>query len=371
MINKHKQVKKLVSRFILLLLPFALWFIVELFILPIDFFTFRVWETLLVKEMKLLPGPFYPDKLIYKTEEGELAPHTQWAIKKEVVWFTDHFGYRNRNSHLTPDIVIIGDSNITGVNLTQDSILSEVLENLLDTCVYSFAPAHINRYLTAEKFKENPPKVVVFSSIERMIISLPPVDKNNFKSNLRAAIGPMIISSDLFTTLAVTIDRIIKWPFYYFIRSQIFSDTKDLPYHNGDQFFLQGEYAVRDISQKRFDRSIKIIESYKKAIEARGARFIFLPIPDKENIYYELLPSQKKPEFLPKLVEALEQKNIEVVNIQPAFENAYERGELVFFKDDAHWNNTGVKIAADMLADQIKKKQNSSKGITSKALRNN
>lgn len=353
--EKKIQWKKLVKKMIFFLAPFIIWFFIELVILPIDHFTFRVWETVLVKDVKILPGPFYPNKVIRKTEEGELAPHTKFAVKKDVVWYTDQFGYRNRNIYSDPDVLIIGDSNITGVNLTQENTLSEALERSLDKTVYSFAPAHINRFLADERFEENPPEIVVFSSIERMIVSLPEIEPSNFKSKLRGAIGPIIVSSDFLTSLFVSLDRILKWPSYYFLRSKIYRGDKELPFHVGSQFFIRGD-TLLEVSEERFERSIRVIESYKNIIEARGSRFIFLPIPDKENIYHQLLPTKRKPDFLPRLTKVLKEKNIEVVDLQPAFERSYESGNLVFFTDDGHWNPTGVKIATELLEEQISNK---------------
>ena len=31
-------------------------------------------------------------------EEGDLAYYTPWAIKKDVTWITDKYGYRKANS---------------------------------------------------------------------------------------------------------------------------------------------------------------------------------------------------------------------------------------------------------------------------------
>ena len=113
----------------LFLLPFFLALCLELFILPIEFFTFRVWEAIWVRKYgKILHGPFYPNIEITKIEEGDLAAHTRFAIKKKVRWMTDRYGYRKQNTDLQKhEIVIIGESNIAGSNLTQEDILSEVL----------------------------------------------------------------------------------------------------------------------------------------------------------------------------------------------------------------------------------------------------
>ncbi|MFZ5564255.1 MAG: hypothetical protein ACOZBW_09395, partial [Thermodesulfobacteriota bacterium] len=63
-------------KYLLFFLPFATVIAVEVFVLPIDFFTFRVWEALVASDSYgILKGPFYPNMTIRKTEEGgDLKP---------------------------------------------------------------------------------------------------------------------------------------------------------------------------------------------------------------------------------------------------------------------------------------------------------
>src|SRR4030067_1834623 len=162
--------RKLLAKFTLFLLPFVLAIGIELFVLPIDFFTFRVWEAIVVmKHRNRFSGHFYPNIEITKIEEGDLAPHTRFVIKKKVRWMTDRYGYRKRDTDLKKHkIVIIGESNIAGSSLTQEEILSEVLEGQLKVSVYPYAPVGgINSFLKDDRFIENSPDIVIFARIER------------------------------------------------------------------------------------------------------------------------------------------------------------------------------------------------------------
>ena len=104
--------KKFLLSFILFLLPFVAAVVVEVFVLPVDFFTFRVWggiEGGLIH--RSLPGFWYPRMKVAKVEEGDLAHHTPCALKKANYWETDRYGYRKKDNPLSvPRIVIIGDS---------------------------------------------------------------------------------------------------------------------------------------------------------------------------------------------------------------------------------------------------------------------
>lgn len=350
---QNNGVKKLLLKLTLLLLPFLVWPVIEAAVLPINFFTFRVWETLSVNSMRIMSGPFYPNRYMKMEEEGELAPRTAFAEKRVVEWYTDEYGYRNRDSKC--DVLLIGDSNITGAKLSQEETLAEVLERRLDKEVYSFAPATVNRFLGSQRFEQDPPEVVIVSSIERRIPELPAVGANGIASKVRDITGTTIGASPVLTWLAVTADRISKLALYRRTLAQIdrtFGKKEYISYQN--EFFIEGEIANRDFSQEEINQIAEVLEGYKQALEARGIKFIFMPIPNKENIYYELLPSQKKPDFLPRLMAELKQREVDVIDTQSTFENLYHEKNIPLYPvDDAHWNNTAVEVAASMVAQHL------------------
>ncbi|MER2997775.1 alginate O-acetyltransferase AlgX-related protein [Pontibacter populi] len=351
---KNKGVKKLLVKLTLLVLPFALWPVIEATIVPINFFTFRIWETISVNKMDVMAGPFYPNQHMVMVEEGELAPHTPFATKRKVEWFTDAYGYRNRDTK--HDVLLIGDSNITGAKLSQDETLAEVLERQLNQDVYSFAPATMNRFLATDRFVQDPPELVIVSSIERRIPHLTPVGANGFGSKIRNFTGNVINNSPLLTKLFVTADRTTKLGLYHRTLANIeraFGKKEYISYNN--EFFIEGEIANRDYTEKEIMDMANTLEGYKEALEERGIRFLFMPIPNKENIYYQMLPSKKKPDFLPRLMTELRKRNINVVDTQTDFEKLYQQENIALYPtDDAHWNHTAVEVAANLVVQQIK-----------------
>ncbi|GAB3203152.1 hypothetical protein GCM10027293_31950 [Pontibacter aydingkolensis] len=318
-----------------------------------NFFTFRIWETISVNKMLVMSGPFYPNMHLKMEEEGELAPHTPYAEKRVVEWYTDAYGYRNRD--LKCDVLLIGDSNITGAKLSQDETLAEVLERQLGKDVYSFAPATVNRFLATDRFIETPPELVIVSSIERRIPELPPVGANGLNSKLRNASGNLISSSQALTWMAVTADRISKLGLYHKTLANLersFGKKEYISYNN--EFFIEGDTANRTFSEEEIQYIADVLEGYKKALEERGIKFIFMPIPNKENIYYELLPSKKKPDFLPRLMAELQKRKIDAVDLQTNFEDLYQRKHVSLYPaDDAHWNDVAVKVAAGLVTARL------------------
>ncbi len=175
--------KKFLAKSTLFLIPFVLAIGIELFVLPIDFFTFRVWEALVIRKYRnILPGEFYPNMEVTKIEEGDLAHHTKFTYKRKVKWITDRYGYRKQNTNrIKHEVVIIGDSNIAGSGLTQEDILSEVLEKKVKGECLSYIPCQLRYFLKRKEVQEDPPDIVIISSVERFIFYLPPVKDTSKK----------------------------------------------------------------------------------------------------------------------------------------------------------------------------------------------
>jgi hypothetical protein len=339
---------------------------IELFILPIDFFTFRVWEALLIKEFRsILPGHFYPRMEITKLETGgDLAHHTPFAIPKRVKWMTDRYGYRKKDAEgIKPQVVIIGDSNIAGHGLTQKEMLSEVLEDRLKVPVYPYAPVgSINTFLKDLRFKKDRPKIVIVSFIERDILNMPFPKLPQKREDLL----PFYEWRDKTKQMrwvqyaGVLLDRLFKMNMLNYARARIRNaavmDFHHFPSKFGPMFFVQGEVANKEVSNEDFHKAVKRIEAYDRVLKNKGIRFIFLPIPNKENIYHDCLPDPKRPVFLEELIQELKRRNIETVDTQRAFEDEYQNhSTLLYFLDDSHWNPKGVHLAADFTIKLIKR----------------
>jgi alginate O-acetyltransferase complex protein AlgJ len=368
--------KKFIFKSILFLIPFLAAIGIELFILPIDFFTFRVWEALVIRKYRnILPGEFYPNMEITKIEEGDLAHHTRFTYKRKVKWMTDRYGYRkhntNRNKH---EVVIIGDSNIAGSGLTQEDMLSEVLERKLKVSVYPLSPASIDTLLKDRRFKNYPPDIVIISSVERFIFYLPPIKisskkaSTKFKYQIREMgyrLKNQISGNRFIQCMGVYLDRIYKEIMLHYLRASLrrigsshsqTASSSRISSKYSPVFFLLGADANKDVPRDKFDEAVQTIKTYNDLLRSQGIRFIFLPIPEKENIYYEYLQT-KKPVFLEQLISTLKKSGIETVDTQKAFDDAFRKGVLLYYPNDTHWNENAVKITADLVKELIEKKE--------------
>jgi len=252
--------------------------------------------------------------------------------------------------------------------LTQEEILSEVLEARLGVSIYPYAPVRIDTFLRDRLFRNHPPDIVVLAVAERFIGGLrPPKDSfsRSWVSEKRTAERfvdrwkRQWKESHLVQEVGVLLDRLYKQNMLGYVRASlrrsvlgVRSRGKSLSSEHGPIFFLQGKtYRAKD-SRDQVTRAANVVRGYDQLFKNNGIRFIFLPIPEKESIYYGQL-GITKPLFLDRLTAELQAQGIETVELQRAFEHAFQRGVVLYRRDDTHWNENGVRIAADLLAERM------------------
>jgi hypothetical protein len=143
--------------------------------------------------------------------------------------------------------------------------------------------------------------------------------------------------------------------------------TKALAGNDGFLFFRNSlEYAASgDLEkQKKGKNPLPVIVEFQKALAARGVDFLFVPVPTKVEIYPERL-DPKLSSFAGEVVNpygrkfllALSKAGVEVVDLLPAFleARAARESELVFQRQDTHWTDPGLRLAAGLISARIKK----------------
>jgi len=349
--------KRFLLKTILFFSPLLISLFVELFILPIDFFTFRIWEAVIVKEFRsMLPGRFYPFMDITKVEiGGDIGPRSPFSVKKKMRWVTDRYGFRKKDlGEVKPQVVIVGDSSIAGTRLTQEEMLSEVLESQLSVPVYPYAPVGFNTFLKDSRFTRDPIRVVIVAAVERSIVTLPPPRGTEEKRSFLSTLREKVRMAREIQSATVLLDRLFKMNMLNWFRARIGNqkerDVFQFPTRFGPMFFLQGDAANKEVSHDQFERAVGSIEAYNRVLNEKGIFFLFLPIPNKENIYHEYLPDPRRPLFLESLIQELKRKGVPTVDTQDAFEESYRKdGTLLYHLDDTHWNPVAVKITADLI----------------------
>ena len=358
--------KRFLIKLVLFLSPFIVAEAIELFVLPIDFFTFRVWESLRITGSTLSTGKFYPNMTIEKVEVGTLARNTEHAVRRKVTWITDEYGYRNTQAPEKPGVVIIGDSFVAGDTLSQEELLSEALGRRLGKRVYAMAPANIRNYLNDPRFVDEAPDVVVLELVEGQLDcrSIRPPKEDSAKRpwlRLRQA----LCRNRLVCYVDTIQNRALKWTMLEFARARIGgllyanfrNSVRGKDFSGGNAFFFGPESAAAGVSKKEMLRMTDTLREYQRVLAERGTRFIFLPVPGKQTIYWDFVSDEQPSTFFSDVIAALKAAQIPTVDLQDAFLRARQKnaGLLLYRLDDSHWSPEAVEITAESLAPLIQK----------------
>lgn len=85
-----------------------------------------------------------------------------------------------------------------------------------------------------------------------------------------------------------------------------------------------------------------------RRVEKRGVSVVYLPLPSKYTVYRSLLKNQEYNELLPRLVPALRERGVSVVDVLPRYEqHVRDGGKLLYHCCDTHWVAPAKKIAAE------------------------
>ncbi|HUI90954.1 MAG TPA: hypothetical protein VLX68_01795 [Chitinivibrionales bacterium] len=122
-----------------------------------------------------------------------------------------------------------------------------------------------------------------------------------------------------------------------------------------------------DMSLQAKDKNpIPQLVEFNKFLKSKNISLIFVPVPNKSDIYFEKLPVDNTPKDLygiihpysRKFLKDLQAAGVEVIDLLPAFLAAKKDDakfkEAVYQRHDTHWTDRGLEIAAKLIADRIK-----------------
>ncbi|MGB4241920.1 MAG: hypothetical protein WBK37_11555 [Kiritimatiellia bacterium] len=87
----------------------------------------------------------------------------------------------------------------------------------------------------------------------------------------------------------------------------------------------------------------------------RGSTLVVVLVPEKEQIHLSALPAADQkalasgPELLAAIQRGLQANGVPVVNLLPVFLDATAQGTRLYWRDDTHWNDAGIRLAAEEL----------------------
>jgi alginate O-acetyltransferase complex protein AlgJ len=339
--------------FLFLLIPVVLY---EVWIIatPLNLYTFRSWEAL-TSRYPIFAGQFYPNQNLTMTEAGELGVRTEFSIPKTVTFITDEYGYRFDSSTAQTqqyDGVIIGDSMAAGSGLTQTDTLASVLSAELQGTIYPLAPASINTLLRDTRFGTALPPLVILQVIERNITEevCPTHLMLNPRTNYFMETNPALVQT------RVIFDRSIREKNY--LTNYLTARWHERTVIVSDSGMLFYELSLASPAVETVPTIVTALSRCQQWFAEQGVVFVFLPIPDRETIYFDNIPDSQRPagmtyaersQFLRQLINELQTHGITVADTLTAFEAARDSSMNPYHLDDTHWNADGVRLAVDLL----------------------
>ncbi|MBN2384998.1 hypothetical protein JXQ70_19155 [bacterium] len=290
-----------------------------------------------------LVGPFYPNAQLRMIEEGDLAHHTEHALKRDIIWRTDQLGFRNDRYLSKPEVILLGDSNIAGSSVSQEQTLSSRLMSYTGMSVYNLAPiSSINVYFQLKNASRlQLPKLLVVSCIERGLAGLKPLEINSKLKYSWLRLHP------LSQFILVQIDKLYRLNSLRWLRSTVnraFGIRQGIQSQVKDgMYFLQGQKVIT-LTDSKLEQVVENIKGYKSYCDSQGCEFLFLPIPNKETIYWELAGLDEQPSNIIRLHQRLKNNGIYSIETVNLFNAAKELGRLPYNPDDSHWNEYGIEI---------------------------
>lgn len=299
--------------------------------------------------------------------------------------FVDASGFRNTPPVLDRyPVVVVGDS-YAAAGPRGDDVLAARLASDLAVPVYNHAVDGrgtfwaLVRFFASAHFRGREPRVLVWPVIEREIAGvyflggLSQVLTAQPPSNAPAAraaridwaqLAPRALKRSLPNTSAYSLAAGKVWnrlrhSLLGRLNPAVVPSASDAA--GGPMLFYAEALAAQRWSDEVRDLP-RLQEAFARLAglaRARGIEPLIVLVPDKERVYAASLPAgvraSVRPSVLPEVEARLRSAGIRVVNLLPAFESAAGRGELLFWRDDTHWNPDGIRLAARTIAPEVRR----------------
>jgi hypothetical protein len=344
-------------------------------LIPLDRFSFRAWETLAVGAGRT--GPFVPDRVYDNPRSsGDLArlPRYRHLREHRLEYFsTDAWGFRNTVPSSTDRRVswlLVGDSFGVGSGVTDGGTLASQVARLSGEGVYN-ASAHAALSLRDIQFTSDRLGMtqgrVIYEFMERQTMPTvaaagdarhftegPPrrrPESERYRVAIRnARIGRLNILAKWGWEALATAVGLPPTPQFAWLTIANLANGQPM-------LFFGGDVAVSSDGNRTL--SADYLVWLRSQLAKRNLELVVLLVPTKYAVYGPLLedppavPASDLP--LRRLAERLEAENVFVVNTTAALRkqaaDGLSRNEYNYFIDDTHWNERGIRVAAQALMD--------------------
>lgn len=295
----------------------------------------------------------------------------------------DAYGFRNAEFATGRcDVVVVGDSYAATGPRDEDTFAVQ-LARALGRPVYNHAAEgrgtfwSIVRFFASERFVGQEPRVLVWPVIEREI------DGTYYQGGLfrvqesAAATGtvarrrsgvdwnqlhPSALRRSLPNTSAFNLAagkawNVARYRLFGLLNPAVIPAREGVP---GDPLLFYGEAVAAqkwDARKRDLVHVTHALTNLSSMATARNMRLVMVLVPDKECVHAAALPDYVReglrPCVLPDLERKLRDAGVAVVNLKPIFDSAVQRGEMLYWRDDTHWNPAGAGRAAEATAAEV------------------
>jgi len=125
----------------------------------------------------------------------------------------------------------------------------------------------------------------------------------------------------------------------------------------GPMLFYRENLRVLPLMTERTDAPAVVQTVLKAArrFHERGITLVVLLVPEKEQIHIRALSPEDQqalargPALLGAIEDGLKKEGVPTVNLMPLFQETTKQGTRLYWRDDTHWNDAGIHIAAEEL----------------------
>jgi len=229
-----------------------------------------------------------------------------------------------------PDPKSVKNRKILILSLTKRNLTGEVVEEIRARSMYS-----------AKKFRKK--------KLQRDIFSYFP--HNFFKKEKRRSIT-VKTANNVFLSLNETLGHVTPPDNVLFGKDKTIFLKDDVDFwkqpHDKNSCLLFGD----------------VMKFIKDEAAARGFDLWLVLVPDKSDVYAELLPAAYRPPasdptaiHFKNIVDCALEKGVSSINLLPVMrDKAGSSADLIYYSDDTHWNEKGIEAAADAIYKKLKER---------------
>jgi len=294
--------------------------------------------------------------------------------------YRDTWGYANGPlpEGKAYSVVMLGDSFMLSLG-TQN--LAQVLATLGNIEVYNHAKRgagpflEMRRFICSDRF-DPPPKVVIWNLTSRELgaaLFLRQAVDYWFEQMGTASKGMTLTGHGIRWDLLAPSELRKAWPntsLTAFYSRRIWGQLKLAIFHGwpsdvlgaedpvfGPMLFYRENLRVLPLLTPETDAPavVQTVLKVAKHFRERGQSLVVLLVPEKEQIHIQALSPADQQALAngPRLLEAIEaglkKEGVPVVNLMPLFQETTRQGTRLYWRDDTHWNDTGIRLAAEEL----------------------